>query len=41
MARRLASLDDLTDSLAKFPWWACVAAALVAFLARVFHDAGL
>lgn len=33
MARRLASLDDLADSLARFPWWACVVAALVAFLA--------
>ena len=33
MARHLTSLDDLADSLAKFPWWACVAAALVAFFA--------
>lgn len=39
MARRPVSLDDLTDSLAKYPWWACIAAALVAFLA--LHIASL
>lgn len=39
MARRLESLDDLTESLAKYPWWAYVAVALVAFLA--LHAASL
>ena len=39
MARHLATVDDLADSLAKYPWWAYVLAALVAFLA--LHGASL
>ena len=39
MARRPVSLDELTESLAKYPWWAYVAVALVAFLA--LHVASL
>lgn len=39
MARHLTSVDDLAGSLARFPWWACVAAALVAVF--VLHLASL
>jgi len=39
MARQNTSVDDLADSLAKYPWWAYVLAALVAFLA--LHGASL
>ncbi len=33
MVRRLAFGDDRTDRLAKFCWSACVAAAIVGFVA--------
>lgn len=32
MARRPTSFDDLAESLGNYPWWAHVAAALIAFL---------